>query len=188
LDKRNFAILESAGVRLIETIASDAAHSLNLWRYRIISALPGTSPVPYYIFTLGANVRSLAFSLLDVLIGDDHNNKRLAHLSQKGFIRHCLDAFNQEQDTMSFIFSADDGTPIASPIASGRTGVFLRHMGVCAAALREAIVFDSELSMLLRMVQTPAGAQLLLENGILQRLTECRWIDQRPDYATLQGI
>lgn len=137
LDKRNFAILESAGVRLIETIASDAAHSLNLWR-------------------------SLAFSLLDVLIGDDHNNKRLAHLSQKGFIRHCLDAFNQEQDTMSFIFSADD------------------------AALREAIVFDSELSMLLRMVQTPAGAQLLLENGILQRLTECRWIDQRPDYATLQ--
>ena len=70
----------------------------------------------------------------------------------------------------------------------GRTGVFLRHMGVCAAALREAIVFDSELSMLLRMVQTPTGAQLLLENGILQRLTECRWIDQRPDYATLQGI
>lgn len=48
-------------------------------------------------------------------------------------------------------------------------------------------MFDSELSMLLRMVQTPAGAQLLLENGILQRLTECRWIDQRPDYATLQG-
>ncbi len=81
---------------------------------------PGNLPSPPYpiIFTLGVNVRSLAFSLLDVLIGDDHNNKRLAHLSQKGFIRHCLDAFNQEQDTMSFIFSADDGTPIASPIAS----------------------------------------------------------------------
>jgi hypothetical protein len=41
--------------------------------------------------------------------------------------------------------------------------------------------------MLLRMVQTPAGAQLLLENGILQQLTECKWIDQRPDYSTLQG-
>jgi hypothetical protein len=32
LDKRNFAILDSAGVRLIEVIASDAAHSPNLWR------------------------------------------------------------------------------------------------------------------------------------------------------------
>lgn len=57
--------------------------------------------------------RSLAFALLDVLIGDDHNNKRLAYLSQKGFIRHCLDAFqDQEQDTnVPFIFSTDDGAP-----------------------------------------------------------------------------
>lgn len=32
LEKRNLAVLDSAGVRLIDTIANDAAHSVNVWR------------------------------------------------------------------------------------------------------------------------------------------------------------
>lgn len=32
LEKRNAAILDSSGVRLVEVIANDAAHSLNVWR------------------------------------------------------------------------------------------------------------------------------------------------------------
>jgi len=46
---------------------------------------------------------------LNVLLGEDHNNKRLAYLSQKGFIRHCLDAFNQENDMTALLISTEDG-------------------------------------------------------------------------------
>lgn len=53
--------------------------------------------------------------------------------------------------------------------------------------MREAVVFDSKLSMLVRMVQTQVGAQVLIENGLLQRLIGCQWIDQRPDYSALGG-
>jgi nuclear pore complex protein Nup205 len=105
--------------------------------------------------------RALAFALLNVLLGEDHNNKRLAYLSQKGFIRHCLDAFNQENDMTALLISTED------------------------AALREAIVLDSKLSMLVRIAQTQVGAQVLIENGIFHCLTECQWINHRPDYEAL---
>ncbi len=54
-------------------------------------------------------------------------------------------------------------------------------------AMREAYVFESKLSMLLRIAQTAQGAGILVDNGIFQHLIDCQFIDQRPDYATLTG-
>ncbi len=132
--------------------------------------------------------RSLAYALLDVLMGDDKHNRRISVLSRRGFIRHCFDAFDENPDaTLRMMLSADDGMRVPRLKLYFMCG-FSNFTKFCGAeAMREAYVFESKLSMLLRIAQTAHGAGILVDNGIFQHLIDCQFIDQRPDYAILAG-
>jgi hypothetical protein len=51
-------------------------------------------------------------------------------------------------------------------------------------ALRSFFIFEAKLSMFLRIAQSRDGAEKLIDGGIVEAVTDCSFIDERPERHT----
>jgi hypothetical protein len=101
--------------------------------------------------------RSVAFSTLDLLVHYDAQSKWLNYLTHRGYLRQFLeDIVRQDEALLSLLTTSPE-------------------------SLTLLYVFESKLSLLIRIAQTARGASYLLENGVVRVLSQASFIDQRPE-------
>ncbi|XP_067131322.1 LOW QUALITY PROTEIN: nuclear pore complex protein Nup205 [Centruroides vittatus] len=101
--------------------------------------------------------KMLALSLLDMAIFLDHQHRWLNFLISRGYLRHFIDSLLKDDKELQNILTKGSNS------------------------LRSVYVFESKLSLFTRIGNSPIGAQALLRNGIMERLTECGCLDLRPE-------
>ncbi|XP_078583600.1 nuclear pore complex protein Nup205-like isoform X3 [Branchiostoma floridae x Branchiostoma japonicum] len=103
--------------------------------------------------------RMLAFSTLDSMVQLDRTQQLLTFLVNKGYLRVFVDSLVREDELLQSMLS-----PSPQP-------------------LRALYLYESKMALLSRLAQTPAGSQALLQEGVLVRLSECQFLDMRPENA-----
>ncbi|KAI9599364.1 nucleoporin Nup186/Nup192/Nup205 [Syncephalis fuscata] len=106
--------------------------------------------------------RTVAYTLLEVQSGlwrKQKTDRVLAYLSRWNVLQHCVDCLRQDDPMLQSI--------IASDSTSGNL----------------LYVYEARMAFFLRLSQRREGALKLLEAGIVETLTECRFLDRRPDFT-----
>lgn len=101
--------------------------------------------------------RMLAFSLLDAIIAVDWQQRWLNYLSLKGYLRHMIEALPHEDHILQSMLD-----PSPEP-------------------LKALYNYESKMALFTRIAQSFEGAKVLLQAGLLSRLAECAFLDQRPE-------
>ena len=105
----------------------------------------------------------LAFSLLDAVVQLDWQRRWLNFLSLRGFLRHMIEGLTKEDPNLQ---SALDPSP---------------------EPLKALYIYESKMALLARIAHTSEGAQVLLQSGLMSRLAECAFLDQRPEREQALG-
>ncbi|XP_014664623.1 PREDICTED: LOW QUALITY PROTEIN: nuclear pore complex protein Nup205-like [Priapulus caudatus] len=100
--------------------------------------------------------KMLAFATLDAVIATDKADHWMAFLGKKGYLRHYVDSLLQDNGKLQESLS-----PVPEP-------------------LRALYLYESKMGLLTRIAQSPSGAQMLLQCGIMGRLAECTVFSMRP--------
>jgi nuclear pore complex protein Nup205 len=100
--------------------------------------------------------KSIAFGTLDAIVRYDMQGRWLNYICQRGFLRHFLDELSAQTESLISLLNPD------------------------ANSISLLYVYESKMSLLLRIAQTSRGAEYLIENGIVHTLTQCYFIDRRP--------
>ncbi|XP_071943661.1 nuclear pore complex protein Nup205-like [Antedon mediterranea] len=101
--------------------------------------------------------RMLALSLMDCILSTDKQNRWLHFLNSKGYLRHIIESLVQEDQSLQ-----DMLRPTPEP-------------------LRALYIYESKMSLLTRIGETTNGAEVLLQQGIMGRLSECQFLELRPE-------
>ncbi|XP_070580305.1 nuclear pore complex protein Nup205-like [Ptychodera flava] len=101
--------------------------------------------------------RMLAFSVIDCIVSFDKHQRWLSFLTSKGYLRHLIEGIVQDDQALQSMLK-----PTPEP-------------------LKALYVYESKMSLLARFAMTPRGAQELLHAGLLQRLSDCKFFDLRPE-------
>jgi len=101
--------------------------------------------------------RMLALSTLDALIQADKQQVWLTFMASKGYIQHIVDSLLEDNEQLITILS-----PQPQP-------------------LRALYIYQSKMSLLMRIAATVTGAHMLLQCSVMARLAECTVLDMRPD-------
>lgn len=101
--------------------------------------------------------RMLAFSLLDAIIAVDWQQRWLNYVSIKGYLRHMTEALPHEDHILQSMLD-----PSPEP-------------------LKALYIYESKMALFARIAQSFEGAKVLLQAGLLSRLAECSFLDQRPE-------
>ncbi|XP_003741378.1 nuclear pore complex protein Nup205 [Galendromus occidentalis] len=92
-------------------------------------------------------IRMLALSTLDILLFADNTDVWLQHVAQKGYLTHIVESIIQDNHEIQlFARGSQDDKPI--------------------------YLFSAKMSVLRRMAQSERGARLLLDCGLINKLTE----------------
>ena len=100
----------------------------------------------------------LAFSLLDAIVQIDWQKRWLNYLNLKGYLRHMIEGLTKEDHSLQTMLD-----PSPEP-------------------LKALYIYESKMALLTRIAQTSEGAQVLLQSGLVLRLSECAFLDQRPEH------
>lgn len=101
--------------------------------------------------------KSVAFSALDVLAMYDRKHRWLFFLCQNGYVVNWLNELKSVEEQLMQLLSP---TP---------------------DSLSFLYVYESKMSFLNRVSQTPQGSATLFQIGALRTLTACKFIDERPE-------
>ncbi|XP_033102050.1 nuclear pore complex protein Nup205-like isoform X2 [Anneissia japonica] len=101
--------------------------------------------------------RMLALSLIDSILATDKQHRWLHFLNSKGYLRHLIQGLVQEDQALQNMLK-----PTPEP-------------------LRALYIYESKMSLLTRLGETPIGAEALLQQGIMGRLSECQFLELRPE-------
>ncbi|XP_048578619.1 nuclear pore complex protein Nup205 isoform X2 [Nematostella vectensis] len=102
--------------------------------------------------------RMLAFSLLNAIVNVDWQKRWLTYFSMKGFLATIVEGLSQEDEALQTMLYPSPGS------------------------LKALYVYESKMSLLTCIAQSQEGAQALMHAGLLARLAECSFLDQRPEY------
>ncbi|CAN7984284.1 unnamed protein product [Ixodes hexagonus] len=104
----------------------------------------------------------LSLAALDTVVSLDTHQHWLSYLCRKGYLHHLIDGISSAD--------ADIRTLLVKGSSKG-------------SSLRSLYVLESKLSLLTRLAASPAGAQALLESGLVGKLAECEALDLHPSIA-----
>ncbi|KAJ8314739.1 hypothetical protein KUTeg_006889 [Tegillarca granosa] len=104
--------------------------------------------------------RMLALSVLDTILSMDKFQQWLNFMSSKGYLQHLIDSVLHDDQQLQRLLSPNP-------------------------ELRVLYIYESKMSLLTRVAECTAGAQLLLQLGLTQRLAACTFFDMRPE---MEGI
>ncbi|EEC11881.1 nuclear pore complex protein Nup205, putative [Ixodes scapularis] len=104
----------------------------------------------------------LSLAALDAVVSLDTHGHWLSYLCRKGYLHHLTDGVSSAD--------ADIRTVLVKGSSKG-------------SSLRSLYVLESKLSLLTRLAASPAGAQALLESGLVGKLAECEALDLYPSIA-----
>lgn len=104
----------------------------------------------------------MAFSVLNVLLYCDKNNQWLDFLAQNGYLTDWLSDLQTKE------------------------GGIIHLLTPSSESTRALYVFESKLSLLAHISQTPKGAILLEKAGLLRYLESCSFVDQRPEDIAIE--
>ena len=108
--------------------------------------------------TTGHDVRRmLALAVLEELVGLDRQAATVRFLSCQGFLKHLVDSLGADHQGLADLLTKPGGN------------------------VRYLYVFEAKLGLLVRMAAQPAGAELLLQAGLMARLAELPLVSLRPD-------
>lgn len=91
----------------------------------------------------------LALSVLDELIHLDGRGSWTFYMAHQGYLRHIIESTSVEDAQLAQLVSADP-----------------------PPSLRPLYTYESKMAMLTRLASTVAGAELLLESGLMVRMAE----------------
>jgi len=108
--------------------------------------------------TTGHEVRRmLALAVLDELIYLDRQAATIRFLANQGFLKHVTESLCEDENGLVELLTKSTGN------------------------IRYLYVFESKINMLVRVACNPVGAELLLQAGLMARLSEFSVISLRPD-------
>ena len=99
----------------------------------------------------------LALSVLDELVHLDGRGSWTYYMSNQGYLRHIIESMSVEDGELAQLLSPDPEN------------------------VRALYVYESKMALLTRLASTVAGAELLLESGLMLRLSEMTIFSSRPD-------
>ena len=103
--------------------------------------------------------RMLALSVLDELVHLDGRGGWTYYMSNQGYLRHIIESMSVEDPELARLLTPDPEN------------------------LRAIYVYESKMALLTRLASTVAGAELLLESGLMLRLSEMTIFSSRPDVS-----
>jgi nuclear pore complex protein Nup205 len=103
--------------------------------------------------------RMLALSVIDELILLDGRGTWTFYMSNQGYLRHIIESMTVEDAQLVQLLTTDSDN------------------------MRALYTYESKMAMLTRMASTVAGAEILLESGLLVRLSEMSVFSSRPDVS-----
>jgi nuclear pore complex protein Nup205 len=108
-------------------------------------------------------IRMLAFAVLDCIVAFDWQYKWLNYMAAKGYLRHCINSLVHEDASLQ-------ATLARNP-----------------EPLKALYIYESKMAFFTRLAQFSAGAQALLHSSLFARLSECGFLDMRPETSTFGG-
>lgn len=101
--------------------------------------------------------KMLGFSCLNKILELDCENSWVIYLTSRGYLKHMIDSLLESDSLLRCMLQPDPQT------------------------LRPLYLYEAKMAMFNRMASTRLGAESLLENKILSRLSSMSVIDQHPD-------
>ncbi|RUS33337.1 nucleoporin Nup186/Nup192/Nup205 [Jimgerdemannia flammicorona] len=112
--------------------------------------------------------KTAAFTALDalsVLMRREKNNRVLQYMVRRNFLRHFVDMVKKDDEELQQVLQPDP------------------------ESLNALYVYESKMSLFLRISQRRDGAEKLLENGVIEILAQSQFLDQRPEIdMSLTGV
>ncbi|XP_077999885.1 nuclear pore complex protein Nup205-like [Glandiceps talaboti] len=102
-------------------------------------------------------LRMLAISVIDSMVSFDRHQQWLSYLKSKGYLRHLVESIVQNDEALQNMLK-----PTPEP-------------------LKALYIYESKMSLFTRLAERPAGAQELLYCALLNRLSDCKFLDLRPE-------
>lgn len=110
-------------------------------------------------------LQATAYATFDALMSYDSDHKWLDFIVKHGYLRSFIDRLQKTDEHIQQVFAASD-----------------------VRSLKYVAIFEAHISFFLKICQHMHGAGVLLRNGLLQKLTDCQFLDQRPeDAAATEG-
>jgi len=110
--------------------------------------------------------RMLALSVLVELVALDSRGGWMHYMSNQGYLRHIVESVAMENDALA---------QLLAPLEE-------------ANDLRSLYAYEAKMALLSQLASTADGAELLLETGLMLRLSEMSVFSLRPDSSTTSGV
>nr|XP_054774519.1 nuclear pore complex protein Nup205-like [Lytechinus pictus] len=107
--------------------------------------------------------RTLALSVVDAINSIDRRGHWLSILISKGYLSHFIEELLRMDQSLQSCLQ-----PNPEP-------------------MKALYIYESTLSLLMRVAESANGAQALLQMGLMERLGQCRFIDLRPEHHTISS-
>ncbi|XP_072164969.1 nuclear pore complex protein Nup205-like [Diadema setosum] len=104
--------------------------------------------------------RTLALSVIDAVNTIDHRGHWLTFLAAKGYLRNFVEGLLHMDAALQQCLQ-----PTPEP-------------------MKALYIYESTMSLLIRVAESVSGAQALLQMGLMGRLAQCRFLDLRPDQSS----
>jgi nuclear pore complex protein Nup205 len=152
LESTCVAIMKESLDRLLSIVARDAIDGTEIWK-------------------------TVAFMLLDSLIrlsGKDKTHAITSTLVRHGILANLVRSLSDSDSRLQAVLSPDPGKLIFACRTS--------HMLIADTDdLNALYVYEAKMSFFIRIAQSRAGAERLLEARLMQTLASCEYLDARPE-------
>ena len=152
----NLAIINSYGDKLFDVLCRDASDGNGLWRTIAFSALEA-------LYTLSSHEKP---------------NRILNFMVKRNFLSDFVRVLIQREDSgLSLLLRSEPGIDLFCIFHS----FVINYCIQVAEILRLFFIFESKMSLFIRIAQHKEGVEKLLDSGIVETLTDCKFIDERPE-------
>ena len=152
LEAGSLSVMKSVMERLVSTISRDAIDGTEVWK-------------------------TVAFMLLDALTHlcrADKSRVLLSALARHGVLSNFVRGLKEAEMPLQSVLKPDPG-------AFSSLVLFVLCAELFADDLNPLYVYEAKMSLFTRMAQTRPGAERLLEAQILTILSQCEFLDTRPE-------
>ncbi|KAJ3161417.1 hypothetical protein HDU86_007199 [Geranomyces michiganensis] len=173
-----YMFVSNDGEKLLETICRDAADGSGVWNIVAFVALNAISELAAY------NAGAAGSARTSVTSGGKITSWVLDVIVQRNFLSQFVRALSREDDlalrgidprSAAGRFLAGESTMTDSP------GDFDDNGDDGRGTLNAHLLFEMKMAFLLRLSFQREGAHKLLGYGIVEALSECKFVDQRPE-------
>ena len=161
LEVGTLAILTAGMERLAPVLARDALDGSEIWK-------------------------TVAYTTLESLVTasrEDRSHRLLAILSKNGYLQSFVQSLKVTEEDLLNVLAPDPGQfPSSSLFSSLQVDSDLRSFSLRSTDnFNSLYVFEAKSSLLVRIAQSQFGAERILESRLFEVLSQCHFIDVRPE-------